>query len=71
MRIYRVILVIFLYSEASTEAKTTSINDLTHSGQDLQSAISSNGHQIVQKLTQIVEALRVSNQKVSHSISLN
>ena len=58
--------VIFTCALASNEAKTTSINDLNLVDQDNQlSDVALSGYQIVQKLDDIAQALRISNQMVS------
>lgn len=66
---YKVFCVIFACFWASNEAKTASRNDLIP-GQDIHSAITTNGEQIVQKLDQIVEALQLSNQKTSETANV-
>ena len=58
--------VIFTCVLASNEAKRTSIDDLNLVEQDNQSSdLALSGYQIVQKLEDIAQALRISNQMVS------
>ena len=60
------LVVIFTCALASNEAKRTSINDLNLVEQDSKSSdLALSGYQIVQKLEDIAQALRISNQMVS------